>query len=198
LRGKVLPRHRWLIDEEEKRLLDVCPSWLKELVIFAEETGLRKMEILNLQWSEIDLLRNTISIFKQKNKESDTLPLNKTAMQVLKGRVRHIRTPFVFFDAEGKKITKNKLLNAFHEACGKAGIAHTHFHDLRHTWATRLHQAGGDLLSIQKLGRWKDGRMLQRYAHHTPESLRATAEILDRRRMSQISHSEQVVDGSSG
>lgn len=197
LREKVPPRCRWLTEEEEKKLLDACPQWLRELVIFAEQTGLREDEILSLQWSEIDLLRNTIKICKQKNKEMDTLSLNETAAEVLNGRVRHIRSSLVFYDAEGKKIKKGRLLFTLHEACRKAGIQHTHFHDLRHTWATWLHQDGGDPLSIQKLGRWKDSRMLQRYAHHTPESLRATAKILDRRRMSQKCHTNQVANVSS-
>jgi len=191
-REKVFPRRRWLTEEEERKLLDASPQWLRELVIFADQTGLREEEILSLQWSEVDLLRNTITILKQKNKESDTLPLNETAMGVLRGRVRHIKSPFVFYDEKGRKIQKARLLLTLHESCQKAGIEHMHFHDLRHTWATWLHQDGGDLLSIQKLGRWKDGRMLQRYAHHTPESLRATAKILDRRRMSQICHSSQA------
>lgn len=196
-REKVFPRCRWLTEEEEKKLLDASPQWLRELVIFADQTGLREEEILSLQWSEVDLLRNTIAIWKQKNKESDTLPLNETAMGILRGRVRHIRSPLVFYDGKRRKIQKGRLLFTLHETCRKASIEHMHFHDLRHTWATWLHQDGGDLLSIQKLGRWKDGRMLQRYAHHTPESLRATAKILDRRRMSQICHSEQVAHEST-
>lgn len=54
------------------------------------------------------------------------------------------------------------------------------FHDLRHTFATRLVQAGVDIYTIQKLGRWKTISMVMRYAHHHPESLRAGVEILDR------------------
>ncbi|MGD0919591.1 MAG: tyrosine-type recombinase/integrase [Thermodesulfobacteriota bacterium] len=197
-REKVIPRHRWLTDEEEEKLLEACPGWLRELVVFAVQTGLREDEILSLQWSQIDFTRNTLTIWEQKNKESDTLPINDTAMAVLRSRARHIRSPLVFTNSEGKKIRKLKLLSTLHEACEKAGLKHMHFHDLRHTWATWLHQDGGDLLSIQRLGRWKDGRMLQRYAHHSPESLRATVKILDQRRMSQKCHSDQVGDVSSG
>ena len=53
-------------------------------------------------------------------------------------------------------------------------------HDLRHTFATRLVQAGADIYTVQKLGRWKTIQMVMRYAHHYPESLRAGIEILDR------------------
>lgn len=53
------------------------------------------------------------------------------------------------------------------------------FHNLRHTFATRLMQAGADIYAVQKLGRWKTISMVMRYAHH-PESLHAEIEILDR------------------
>ena len=53
------------------------------------------------------------------------------------------------------------------------------FHDLRHTFATRLVQNGMDLYRVQKLGRWKNVTMVQRYAHHYPESLRAAIEMID-------------------
>jgi site-specific recombinase XerD len=65
------------------------------------------------------------------------------------------------------------------------------FHDLRHTFATRLVQNGADLYTVQKLGRWKTLSMVTRYAHHHPESLRAGIAILDqaRARSTKTSHS---------
>ena len=62
----------------------------------------------------------------------------------------------------------------------KAGIMNCHFHDLRHTFATRLVQAGVDLYKVQRLLGHKSPMMTQRYAHHYPESLRDGVEILDR------------------
>ena len=62
----------------------------------------------------------------------------------------------------------------------KAKVINFRFHDLRHTFATRLVQAGVDLYAVQKLGRWKSISMVERYAHHCPESLRPGVEILDR------------------
>ncbi|HET6675963.1 MAG TPA: tyrosine-type recombinase/integrase, partial [Nitrospiraceae bacterium] len=58
-----------------------------------------------------------------------------------------------------------------------------HFHDLRHTFATRLVQAGVDLYKVQRLLGHKSPAMTQRYAHHYPESLRDGVEILDRGRI---------------
>ncbi len=61
----------------------------------------------------------------------------------------------------------------------KAGIEDFRFHDLRHTFATRLAQAGVDLYKISKLLGHKDIKMTQRYSHHCPESLRDGVEIID-------------------
>lgn len=72
------------------------------------------------------------------------------------------------------------LLRAFYSAMKKARIEKFRFHDLRHTFATRLVQAGVDLYAVQKLGRWKTVSMVMRYAHHYPESLRPGIEVLDR------------------
>ncbi|HNG51824.1 MAG TPA: tyrosine-type recombinase/integrase, partial [Nitrospira sp.] len=53
------------------------------------------------------------------------------------------------------------------------------FHDLRHTFATRLAQAGVDLYKVQRLLGHKTAAMTQRYAHHSPESLREGVLILE-------------------
>ncbi len=62
-----------------------------------------------------------------------------------------------------------------------AGVVNCHFHDLRHTFATRLVQSGVDLYKVQRLLGHKSPMMTQRYAHQYPESLRDGVEILDRR-----------------
>ena len=72
----------------------------------------------------------------------------------------------------GTKIDGDNLRRAFKKALQKAGIEDFHFHDLRHTFATRLAQKGVDIYTISKLLGHKDIRMTQRYSHHSPESLR--------------------------
>lgn len=52
-------RDRWLTEDEEARLLSACPSWLRDLVVFALHTGMRLGEILSLTWSAVDLVRRT-------------------------------------------------------------------------------------------------------------------------------------------
>jgi integrase len=101
---------------------------------------------------------------------------------VLKARakVRHLTSKYVFFTSTGNAILINNVLRGLYVAIEKADIGHLRFHDLRHTFATRLVQAGVDLYTEQKLGRWKTLSMVMRYAHHHSESLRAGTEVLDR------------------
>ncbi len=175
---------RWLTTEEEQRLLAASPPWLQEIILFALHTGMRRGEILTLQWSHVDLVRRTLTILEQKNGARDTLPINDTAMAVLQARaaVRTSHATFVFVNGADHRRNARNLLRAFYPAMRKAGITRFRFHDLRHTFATRLIQAGVDVYTVQKLGRWKTISMVLRYAHHQPESLRGGAEVLDRLR----------------
>ena len=154
---------------------------MREIIVFAINTGLRQGEILNLKWPQVDLFRKTVTLLEQKNKCKDTLPVNETALRVLKARtkVRPIRTSHVFYNGAGNPIDARNLLRTFYAAVEKAEVEKVRFHDLRHTFATRLVQAGVDLYAVQKLGRWKTISMITRYAHHYPESLRPGVLVLD-------------------
>jgi integrase len=157
---------RWLTTEEEQRLLAASPTWLQEILVFALHTGMRRGEILKLHWSHVDLTRRTLTILEQKNGARDTLPVNDTAMAVLQARaaVRTSNTEAVFLNGAGHPRNARNLLRAFYPAMRKAGITRFRFHDLRHTFATRLIQAGVDVYTVQKLGRWKPISMMLRYA----------------------------------
>ncbi len=107
--------------------------------------------------------------------------MNETAMKVLlvKNKVRSINSDYVFLNTVRKEIDARNLLRAYYAARKKARLTDVRFHDLRHTFATRLVQAGVDLYKVQKLMRHKSPIMTQRYAHHYPESLRGAVEVLD-------------------
>ena len=77
------------------------------------------------------------------------------------------------------KIDGDNLRRAFKKALQKADIKDFHFHDLRHTFATRLAQNGVDIYTISKLLGHKDIQMTQRYSHHSPESLRDGIQVLE-------------------
>jgi len=177
---------RWLTFEEEA-LLAASPVWLQEIIIFAVNAGLRQAEILDLKWPQVNLARKTVTLLKQKNRDRDTLPLNQRVLEVLAARKK--RAPgsdHVFCNREGRRLDQRNLLRAFYSAIKKAELPGLRFHDLRHTFATRLVQAGVDLYTVQKLGRWKTVLMVMRYAHHHPESLRPGVAALDKVRAESV------------
>ncbi|HKW86036.1 MAG TPA: tyrosine-type recombinase/integrase, partial [Nitrospiraceae bacterium] len=175
-------RDRWLSREEETRLLHACAPWLHGLVMFALHTGMRMGEIVALTWRGVDLHRRTVTVFRSKNGERRTIPVNDTVLAVLneKSTVRSLKTDLVFCSQAFTPLESGHLRRSFRLALRKAEIGDFHFHDLRHTFATRLVQAGVDLYKVQRLLGHQSPLMTQRYAHHYPESLRDGVEILDR------------------
>ena len=76
-------------------------------------------------------------------------------------------------------VTEAALKDGFSRAIKRSGIEDFHFHDLRHTFATRLVQNGVDIYVVKELLGHKTITMTMRYAHHYPESLRSSIDILD-------------------
>ena len=175
-------RDRWLTQDDECRLIKHCPAWLSDIVVFALNTGLRQDELLSLQWSRVSFEREDMLIDKTKSGKPRAVPLNQIAINILnqrsKAKIRTIKD-LVFPTFNGTKILPSNLRRAFYEALRKAGIENFKFHDLRHTFATRLAQRGIDIYKIAKLLGHEDIRMTQRYSHHSPESLRVGVEILE-------------------
>lgn len=132
-------RDRYLIEDEEEKLLKVSPQWLREVIVFAVETGCRQGEILSLTWKDIDLHKRTANVFATKTEDRRMIPLSARAFDLLKekGRIRSISTHFIF-TLNGKGIDRFALSKAFEKACKEAWIEGLRFHDLRHTFATRL------------------------------------------------------------
>lgn len=173
--GNKNARTRWLTVEEERSLLHCAtnPSWLKNLIVLALHTGMRRGEILNLNWQDIEFFRKLLTVQKSKNGEKRSIPLSKTLQNTLLSmKVRDISCR-VF------PISIRSLRVSFDNALEKAKIENFHFHDLRHTFATRLVQNGVDLYKVKELLGHKTITMTMRYAHHYPESLRASVETLD-------------------
>jgi len=174
--GNKNARDRWLSVDEEKILLDKAtnPLWLKPLLIMALHTGMRRGEILALLWKDVDFFRKLLTVQRSKNGEKRSIPMSHTLFITVKEmKVRDI-SGNVF------PLAVRSLREAFDKTLEKADIKDFHFHDLRHTFATRLVQNGIDLYKVKELLGHKTISMTTRYAHHYPESLRSSVEVLDK------------------
>ena len=177
-------RIRYLRADEEKRLKVAikrrCPGHLPALV-FALHTGLRKSEQFNLEWKDIDFDRRVIIVPHPKNDRSREVTMSDTCHRVLKdlfkGRPDDGR---VFLSDRYKKQPISNVRKAFDSALTEAKIADFTWHCLRHTFITRLVQAGVDLRTVQYLAGHQSLAMTGRYAHFAPGLNEAALKRLDK------------------
>lgn len=171
-------RVRWITAGQARRLLDVLPVHQREMVLFALATGLRQGNVLRLEWGQVDMRRRVAWIHadQAKGRRSFSVPLNETAMAVLRGcKGKH---PHRVFTYKGKPIAWANTL-AWRRALQRARIKDFRWHDLRHTWASWHVQHGTPLYVVQDLGAWRSETMVRRYAHLAPSHYAEHAAAID-------------------
>jgi len=172
-------RLRYLESKEQcQALIESCDSHLRPIVIMALNTGLRKGNVLNLKWSNIDLKNGFILVDMTKNGERLEIPINETLRQTLQNLPRRLDNGYLFYDPKTDK-PYTDVKRSFGSACRKAKITNFRFHDLRHTFASHLIMAGIDLTTVKELLGHKDIKMTLRYAHLAPSHKVRAVEILD-------------------
>ncbi|MCI0656403.1 MAG: site-specific integrase [Acidobacteria bacterium] len=155
---------RILTGEEEPRLLKVSPPWLQDLLVVALDTGLRLGELLALKRDGVDLGRRLLKVVHTKNGRARSVPLTSRAVGALAARMRSGSGGGEIFRS-GAGEAYWRVRSAFLRACALAKINGLRFHDLRHTFATRLVTSGVDLATVQRLLGHSDIRMTLRYSH---------------------------------
>ncbi|CDH23158.1 tyrosine-type recombinase/integrase [Xenorhabdus bovienii] len=184
-------RIRWLEPHEAKRLIDECSEPLKSVVTFTLATGLRRSNIVNLEWSQIDMQKKFARIHPDQTKSGKALgvALNDTACRVLKQQIGNHHN-YVFVHSKAKNRSDGTMTptvrkmrvdsnTSFRTALKRAGIENFRFHDLRHTWASWLIQNGTPLSVLQEMGGWESIEMVRRYAHLAPSHLTEHAQKID-------------------
>jgi len=155
-------RERILSVDEEERLLPLLPDHLRPIVLTALNTGMRLGEILNLEWEDVDLKRRIIAVTRTKSKKIRHIPINGMLLDILSGIGR--KSPYVFINPDRRQPWQ-EVKRSFKSACLKAGVKNLRFHDLRHTFATRLIERGADIITIRDLLGHSSVRVTERYAH---------------------------------
>ncbi len=174
-------RVRFLTEDEEKKLRKVIeakwPSHVPELDL-AINTGIRKGSEYGLTWDMVDWDRRMLDIPRTKNEEAIHVPLNDAAIGALK--VVHARGGGNGRVFQSEK-TGEPLENGRHwfdDAVVEAKIKNFRWHDLRHTFASRLRMKGAPLEDIADLLGHKSLTMTRRYAHLGPNKLHAVVSLL--------------------
>ena len=134
-------RTRFLTLDEAKRLLEASSRHLRPIVVCSLETGMRRGEILNLRWSDVDMRTQTIYLGETKNGESRQVPISNRLFSVLSTLPRRLGSDHVFTGEPKIGKTGNPfhdVRTSFKNACRRAGIEGFRFHDLRHNADSRI------------------------------------------------------------
>jgi integrase len=185
-------RVRVLTDTEEWRLLATLPFCYRPLVIVALHTGMRRGELANLRWQDVDFHTRTLVVQQSKSGEGRRVPMNRVVVATLRAlrRERQAFSGLVFPSPEGRFL--HNFGRAWAKAVKTAGITDLRFHDLRHTAASHLVMAGVDLYTVKEILGHKTLVMTQRYSHLSPEHQRQAVERLVRTEAAHASATDPV------
>lgn len=150
---------------------------LRPLIICALQTGMRRGEIFNLKWYNIDFEYGFIELTETKSGKSRRIPISNKLMQVLES-VKHDNEEYVFVNPE-TDMPYNDIKRSFHAVLEKAHIENFRFHDLRHTAATRMLEKGADIRTVQEILGHSSVLVTQRYTHSTPQYKKSAIELLN-------------------
>jgi integrase len=172
-RTRFLNKREWA--RLEKRLKTLSPL-LWQCARFTLATGLRENNVLNLEWSQVDLKRRTAFLWPDqvKNRAPLGVSLNDDALAVLLER-QGLNKTWVFAHPDSGKPLYKASNKAWYAATKKAKLKGLRWHDLRHTWASWHIQNGTRIEELQKLGGWRSLQMVMRYAHLSTEHLAEAA-----------------------
>lgn len=152
------PRDRVLVGDERERLMLACAQcsnpWIKPVAFFALETAARRGEIMNLEWSGVDLVKGVAKVSGKTG--ARTIPLSPQCIAMLRTIPR---------DIGGKvfPVTVEALRQAFERAVVRAGLDGFCFHDLRHDALTRMAKLGLSVLELRAVSGHTSANTLQRY-----------------------------------
>ena len=163
-------RVRFLTEEEEKNLKAEFSEEYWTLVEVALHTGMRRGEQLNLRWKDVNFHTRTITIPRSKSGELRHVRMNDRVLEILRSLPSRLKSEWVFPSETGESpLNANNFINrVFNPAMKEANVSDFRWHDLRHTFASRLTMAGVDLRTLQELMGHKTIKMTLRYSHLSP------------------------------
>ena len=176
---------KFLTEEQCKQLLEASDDWLRPVFFAFLNSGMRKSELENLEWRDVDFDRRKIKIavkddWTPKTNERE-IPVNDGLLNVLKEqRAKANGSRYVFPDEDGNRIYKNRLLKRYKALAKKLnfGEADT-VHSLRHTFASHLVMKGEGLATVKRLMGHADIDTTMIYSHLTEKHVDAAVDKLN-------------------
>jgi site-specific recombinase XerD len=165
-------RVRYLTEEEEENLKSVFPPDFWPWVEVAMHTGLRRSEQFTLSWNDVNFQTRVLSVMG-KGQQIRHIPMNDHVVEILQNLHSRLKSPWVFTCSNGITAmdARNFVQRIFLPAVRKVGIENFRWHDLRHTFASRLVMGGEDIRTVQELMGHKTITITMKYAHLSPKHL---------------------------
>lgn len=172
-------RERFLTHEEIQRLRTAVEKsqnkQLKYIVALLLMLGCRKSELLNAKWEHFDLERRTWKIPLSKSGKTRHVPLSTAAVDLLKEVPRWKGCPYVLPNPKTLKPLVD-FHDPWHTACRRAGLKDVRIHDLRHTFASNLVNAGHSLFVVSRALGHANIVQTARYSHLADDTLLKAAD----------------------
>jgi len=160
-------RDRRISAEEIAKIIEHSESpYIRDAITLAVETALRRRELCELRWENIDLSKRTAYIPDESAKTgvSRSIPLSTVALNTLRAMPRNL-SGRVF------ELAPDSISQAFDRACKRAGVEGARWHDLRHEAASRLFERNLNVMEVASITGHKTLDMLKRYTHLRAEDL---------------------------
>lgn len=156
---------RYLTPQQEVSLFECLSITYHPIVRVGINTGIRQGELLRLTWDDVDWNTGILTVKKSKHGQVHRVPMNSIVQRVLTESYKNRKSGRIF------PHDSSQMRKSFEKAIKQAGLAPFRFHDLRHTFASRLAMKGVNDRTLMVLGGWKSSAMLSRYAHLSPTHL---------------------------
>jgi len=182
-------RNRFLTDEERIKLIDGLSQskflWLRDYVMVACDTGLRRKNMCQMTWkNNVDLQQKTLhfTASEMKGKKPHTMLMTDQVFNVLSQRKKIFGGQgTVFLNPKGNPIGRNVLSTQFTKLLIKFGITDFHLHDMRHDFCSQLAMNGAELYDIAGMAAHSNIQQTMRYVHLMPARKKKAVEILNNR-----------------
>jgi integrase len=162
-------------NEEIGKLLAACPSddW-KLVILLGADAGLRRGEIAQLKWIDIDFNNEQIYVAPDKTERHRFVPMSRNLRKALERAYKGHKTEFVINVGwgNGEKRNTKDFLTAYYKQISKKAKVPSFLHKLRHTFASQLVQNGVNLYTVSKLLGHSSVQMTEIYAHLVPENFK--------------------------
>jgi len=137
---------------------------------------MRRGEIFNLKWRDIDFKRDIISLLKTKSGDKRMIPINEFLKNKLISIRKHPKSEYVFCKQDGQPY--KDIRTQFNTVLRNAGISKMRFHDLRHTFASQLVMNGIDLNTVRELLGHADLKTTLIYSHLSQDHKKQAVNVL--------------------